>query len=328
MTRDSDAILAIDRLSVSYATPSGPLQALRDVSLTIRRGEIVGLVGESGCGKSTLMQAILRLLPEGASVTGGAIRLAGENLLEFAPRRMRDVLGNRISVVFQDPMDTLNPVLTIGRQMINIQYRRRDSRAAKRDRAIAMLRRVRIPDPEQRIDRYPHEFSGGQRQRIAIARALILNPRLVVCDEPVSALDVSIQAQILNLLKRLQADHGLTYLFISHNLSVVKYMADRVAVMYYGRIVEIADQNELFTKPRHPYTRALLSAVPEPDPARRLNDIPLLGEPPDPSSLPTGCRFRNRCPYSIDMCANKEPDLLSVSPTHSSACWRNDMEET
>lgn len=298
--------------------PKGTVRAVDGVSLSIRRGETLGLVGESGCGKSTLGRAVLGLRP----ATEGTVTFEGQPVLDLSRARTK-TLRREMQLIFQDPYSALDPRRTVGSSVqaaldIHAIGARRDRRRMVED----IFHEVGLR-PEQ-MTRFPHEFSGGQLQRIVIARALILNPKFVVCDEPVSALDVSIQAQILNLLKRLQASHGLTYLFISHNLSVVDHMADRVAVMYYGRIVELADRETLFARPRHPYTRALMAAIPQPDPTTRTEDVSLIGEPPDPMNLPAGCRFRNRCPYAIERCASEEPGLLSVSATHRSACWRND----
>ena len=323
------SLVEISALHSHFTVKAGPLmpakgvvRAVDGVDLSIKKGETLGLVGESGCGKSTLGRAVLGL----RHATQGTISFEGEPLHALPSARMK-ALRREMQLIFQDPYSALDPRRTVGSSVraaldIHAVGARRD-----RQRMVEEIFHEVGLRPEQ-MDRFPHEFSGGQLQRIVIARALILNPKFVVCDEPVSALDVSIQAQILNLLKRLQASHGLTYLFISHNLSVVDHMADRVAVMYYGRIVEIADRETLFAKPRHPYTRALMAAIPQPDPTKRTEDVSLVGEPPDPMNLPTGCRFRNRCPYAIERCASEEPELLTLSATHRSACWRNDDLET
>ncbi|MEO4001249.1 ABC transporter ATP-binding protein [Mesorhizobium sp. CAU 1732] len=299
--------LAIDGLSIDYATPAGSLKALRDVSLDIARGEIVGLVGESGCGKSTLMQSVLRLLPDAARPRGGAIRFMGEDLLDMPPRRMRSILGDRISVVFQDPMRTLNPVLTIGRQMIDIQYRRREPQRAKRARAVTMLQRVRIPDPETRIDQYPHQLSGGMRQRIAIAMALMAEPDLLIADEPTTALDATLEIATINLLRELQQEIGCAILFITHHLGVVAELCDRMDIMYAGELVESGPTDAVFGNPRHPYTQLLLACDPA-QIAEQTRHLPSIGGGlPSLIDLPDGCVFADRCPLVQGICRRERP---------------------
>ena len=303
------SLLSVDALHTRYVSRGRALNAVDGVSLAIEPGETVGLVGESGCGKSTLGKTILRLV-EPAS---GSIRLGGQELAQLRPRAMLP-FRRRMQMVFQDPLGSLNP-----RQTVNTLLQTplkvhgvRGRHARVRD----MVARVGLP-PEA-LDRYPHEFSGGQRQRIGIARALVLQPELIVCDEPVSALDLSIQAQILNLLVDLKRDLGLSYLFISHDLSVVRYFADRVLVMYLGRIVESAGYAELWREPKHPYTRALLAAVPHPQPGRPRAPVGLNGELTTPEA--GGCRFRARCPLAFDRCTAEDPALRAVAPGHSAAC--------
>ena len=297
---DADALIRVERLSAHFPVksgffgrPSAWIRAVDEVSLAIRRRETLGLVGESGCGKSTLGRTILAL----RRANGGSVRFEEKSVLELAPDELK-ALRRHMQLVFQDPFASLNQRETVGRQVRTALDLHRIGSAPERMNTVAEMFRLVGLHPAL-MDRFPHEFSGGQRQRVGIARALVMRPKFLVCDEPVSALDVSIQAQILNLLKDLQQELGLTYLFISHNLAIVEHMADRVAVMYYGRIVEIARRDELYARPRHPYTKALFAAVPMPDPRRRGRDIHMQGDPPDPTRMPSGCRFRNRCPYAF-----------------------------
>ncbi|MCW5747500.1 MAG: ATP-binding cassette domain-containing protein [Alphaproteobacteria bacterium] len=306
-------LLSVRDLHTRYAVGRQVLRAVDGVSFDVAGGETVGLVGESGCGKSTLGKTILRLVPsaEGAIVLDGAdiTRLRDGAL---APHR------RRMQMIFQDPFGSLNPRQTI-RTVLDTALRvhRLGDRGERARRMSEIVARVGLPADS--LDRYPHEFSGGQRQRIGIARALVLNPALIVCDEPVSALDVSIQAQILNLLVDLKRDLGLSYLFISHDLSVVRYFADRVLVMYLGRIVESASHATLWRDPRHPYTRALLAAVPSTDPARKRGAPPIKGEL-NTTDLPAGCRFSGRCPMAVERCRAEEPALRPVGEGHHAAC--------
>ena len=308
------SLLALDRLSVTYLTPSGPLQAVRDVTLSIAPGETVGLVGESGCGKSTLGRAIMRLEP-----ATGQVRLGG---LDVLAARGEDLAQFRrtVQMVFQDPSGSLNPrrrVGTILAQPLRLAGWDRRRTAARVD---MLLDQVGLPPDAQQ--RYSHEFSGGQRQRIGIARALALEPKLIICDEPVSALDVSVRAQVINLMRDLQVRLGVSYLFISHDLSVVEHLCDRVMVMYLGRIVEQADRSAIWRQPRHPYSRALLDAALPPDPvaARARHRIVLAGELPNPLAPPAGCAFHTRCPRVQPRCAGEAPELRMIDPATSVAC--------
>ncbi|HXU37317.1 MAG TPA: dipeptide ABC transporter ATP-binding protein [Blastocatellia bacterium] len=290
------------------------VRAVDDVSFTIRRGETFGLVGESGCGKSTTGRSILRLIEP----TSGEVRFAGKDLLSVAPNELRR-LRREMQIIFQDPYSSLNPRMKVGEIIEEpLVIHRVGNRTERADRVADLLRRVGL-EPEH-SGRYPHEFSGGQRQRIGIARALALNPRFIVCDEPVSALDVSVQAQIVNLLQDLQEQLGLTYLFISHGLSVVEHISTRVGIMYLGKLVEVASSEEIFRNPLHPYTQALLSAIPIPDPELRHERLPLKGDIATSSEAPTGCRFRTRCPIAETRCADKEPELIEVTAAHFVAC--------
>jgi oligopeptide/dipeptide ABC transporter ATP-binding protein len=314
-----EALLEVRGLSVDFQTPRGRVHALRDVDLMVPRGEVVGLVGESGCGKTTLVSAVMRLLAENAEIRSGQILFDGQDILTLAPDRLRRLRGDRIAMVFQDPMTALNPVLTIATQAIDVQYRAQASRAEKRRRAIAMLRRVGIPDPERRIDRYPHEFSGGMRQRICIALALIAGPDLLIADEPTTALDVTLEAQIIHLLRELKDEVKGSILFVSHHLGLVAELCDRVTVMYAGEVVETGTVHDVFHRPQHPYTAALLRC----DPARieqATRALPTIeGEVPNLTLLPEGCVFRPRCPQAFDRCM-APPPLYPAAPGHAARC--------
>jgi oligopeptide/dipeptide ABC transporter ATP-binding protein len=292
------------------------IRAVDGVSFAIQRGEVLGLVGESGCGKSTISRAILQLIP----ISGGDIYFNGQNLCTLNEKEMRR-FRRRIQIIFQDPYASLNPSMTVYQtiaELLSIHHIAEGRE--KRDRVEEMLGVVEL-DPDF-IDRYPHEFSGGQRQRISIARALIINPEFLVADEPVSALDVSVQAQIINLLQELQDKFDLTYLFISHDLSVVRHISNHIAIMYLGKIVELAPTDELFHNPLHPYSKALLSAVPIPDPEVEKNRqrIILTGEVPSAYDIPAGCRFNTRCWKSLDVCFSLEPEITEIEGGHFTAC--------
>jgi peptide/nickel transport system ATP-binding protein len=305
-------LLSVTELQTHFKLPRGLLRAVDGVSFTVERGETVGLVGESGCGKSTLGRTVLGLEP----ATSGRIEVDGADIAGLGQKAMRPY-RRRMQMVFQDPYASLNPRHSVGNILATpLLVHGVKSRAERRQRVEALIERVGLP--RAALDRYPHEFSGGQRQRIGIARALVLQPELIVCDEPVSALDLSIQAQILNLLASMKADFGLSYLFISHDLSVIRYFADRVLVMYLGRIVESADRASLWAAPRHPYTRALIDAVP--DPSRRRQATAVKGDLPSPQNMPGGCRFHPRCPKATALCATQEPLLRAESQGHLVAC--------
>ena len=292
------------------------VQAVEDVSFNIKPGETLGLVGESGCGKTTVGRTILRLVP----ATKGEVTFEGKSIFAANARQLKD-LRRDMQIIFQDPFSSLDPRMPVGESIgEGLLVHGMRNRKERFDIVIETLRKVGLEDYHAR--RYPHEFSGGQRQRIGIARALALRPKFIVCDEPVSALDVSIQAQVLNILKELQHEFNLTYLFIAHNLSVVEHISDRVAVMYLGKMVELADRDELYRNPLHPYTQALMSAIPVPDPNLKRDRIILKGDVPSPLRPPSGCRFHPRCPVAMEHCAHEEPEFREVSPGHFVACWR------
>jgi peptide/nickel transport system ATP-binding protein/oligopeptide transport system ATP-binding protein len=292
------------------------VQAVDDVSFTIMQGETLGLVGESGCGKTTVGRSMLRLIEP----TAGEVQFGNVNVLSLRGKELKD-MRRKMQIIFQDPYASLDPRMPIGESVVEgLKIHGIGTRREQNEIAIEMLKKVGLEDYHSR--RYPHEFSGGQRQRIGIARALALNPDFIVCDEPVSALDVSIQSQVLNILKDLQENLNLTYLFIAHNLSVVEHISDRVAVMYLGKMVELTGREELFRNPLHPYTRALMSAIPIPDPKAKRERIILKGDVPSPLNPPSGCRFHPRCPVMMsDICPIKEPAFKETTPGHFSACW-------
>ncbi len=319
-TSNLQHLLEVRDLRVYFYTEDGILKAVDGVNFQIRAGETLGLVGESGCGKSVTAFSILQLLPAPpAKYEGGEIIFADENLLAKSERQLRSVRGNAISMIFQEPMSSLNPIMPIGKQIVEtiIEHQKKSKHEA-RALAVEMLRRVGIPSPESRFDVYPHQLSGGMKQRVMIAMALVCNPQLLIADEPTTALDVTIQAQILELLKALQNEFNMSVLLITHDLGVVAETCDNVAVMYAGKIVEYARVNELFENPKHPYTHGLFRSLPSiADKKETLDAIP--GTVPNPLDFPTGCRFRNRCPLAQDLC-KEEPPLRALAPAHLVAC--------
>ncbi|EKV31858.1 Oligopeptide transport ATP-binding protein OppD [Caenispirillum salinarum AK4] len=335
--RDAAApLLDVRHLSLDFTSPRGRIHALRDISMTVPRGRIVGVVGESGSGKSTLAYAVIRLLAENARVVGGEIVMDGRDLLTLSPREMRGIRGRRMSMIFQDPMTSLNRVMSIGQQMIDIQYRDPISKAEKRKRAVEALRRVGIPDPEDRVNGYPHQFSGGMRQRICIAMAMMVEPALLLADEPTTALDATTEVQIIGLLERLQAEIGCSILFVSHHLGTVAELCHDVVVLYAGEVVEQGSVRDIFHNPGHPYTQALLDCDPGriKEKTRRLPTIPgvvpsLVGD-----QVPTGCIFKTRCPHAFDRCDHEVPPSYAVvsgevapDAPHTARCHLRDAAE-
>jgi peptide/nickel transport system ATP-binding protein len=325
-------VLEANSLKTYFFTRAGILKAVDDLSLTVRRGETLALVGESGCGKSMTALSIMRLVPDPPGrIVGGAVMLEGRNLLQLDEAAMRDVRGKDISMIFQEPMTSLNPVLTIGDQIGEVlSLHEQLSRSATMDKTIEMLRRVRIPEPAQRAREYPHQLSGGMRQRAMIAMALACNPKLLIADEPTTALDVTIQAQILDLILALQQEFGTAVMLITHDLAVVAETAQRVIVMYAGKKVEEAAVEALFEEPRHPYTRGLLASIPRltlmggapTSVGTRLKEIP--GMVPSLANLPPGCSFAPRCPFADAKCRASYPPLEEKRSGHWAACWHSD----
>ena len=321
-------LLSIENLVVEFGTPRHRFPAVNGIDLTLEKGRTLGLVGESGCGKSVTSLAVMRLVPQPPGhYAGGRIMFEGRDLLSLPEAEMRKLRGGRIGMVFQEPMTSLNPVYTLGVQLREMLQAHSDlSDRAARDRAIELLDMVGLPSPAKRIDDYPHQLSGGQRQRVMIAMALANDPVLLIADEPTTALDVTVQAQILELLQSLQERTGTAILLITHDLGVVAETCDEVAVMYGGLVVERAPTHALFADPQHPYTIGLMAAVPRLDaPADRLATIP--GSVPPPWANRMGCRFASRCPLAIDICRAEQPPLAPIGADHGVACWRAPIEE-
>ena len=321
--QEQSDILVVDKLVKYFPVRTGLLQrvsawvqAVDKVSFAVKKGETLGMVGESGCGKTTVGRTLLRLVEP----TSGNVSFEGRDILKMGPNELKP-LRRDMQIIFQDPYASLNPRMPIGESVMEgLQIHKIGHPKERMEIAVNMLKKVGLEDYHAR--RYPHEFSGGQRQRIGIARALALNPKFIVCDEPVSALDVSIQSQVLNILKDLQSEFGLTYLFIAHNLSVVEHISDRVAVMYLGKMVELTDRDSLYRDPLHPYTKALLSAIPVPLPNVERERTILKGDVPSPLNPPKGCRFHTRCPIAVDKCSQEEPEFKEIKPGHWVACWK------
>ena len=319
----AEPLLEVKNLRTQFFTEDGIVNAVNGVSYDVQPGEILGLVGESGCGKTVSALSVLRLIPmPPGKIVEGEILFEGEDIVKMDEEEIRHIRGNKIGMIFQEPMTSLNPVLTIGRQLTETLelHLKMDGQAATQ-RAIELLEMVGIPEAKSRINDYPHQFSGGMRQRVMIAMALSCNPKLLLADEPTTALDVTIQAQILELLTRLTRELGTAVVIITHNLGVVARYADRVNVMYAGRVVETASAVELYHNPRHPYTLGLLRSVPRLDQARKTKLDPIEGMPPDLVNLGAGCPFKPRCRFAVQRCEEENPPLISVGAEHSSACW-------
>ena len=318
----TEPLLELKRLAVSFATDDGTVRAVDGIDLALQRGRTLGLVGESGCGKSVTSLAVMGLLPPENSKVSGEVHFEGRDLLKIPRAELRDLRGARLAMIFQEPMTSLNPSYTIGNQIIEAIRRHQGLNAAEaRKRAIEMLRLVHVPSPEKRIDDYPHKLSGGQRQRAMIAMALACGPQLLIADEPTTALDVTIQAQILDLMRGLRRDTGTAIILITHDLGVVAEMADDVAVMYAGQIVERAPVEALFARPEHPYTVGLLGSIPKLD--QKRESLPSIeGRVPDMAHPPEGCRFAARCPFVERACREAVPPLVEVAPGHLSRCRR------
>ncbi|MGI6208893.1 MAG: ABC transporter ATP-binding protein [Anaerolineae bacterium] len=319
------ALLEVKDLRTQFHTQDGVVQAVNGISYEVNEGETVAIVGESGCGKSVGVLSIMRLIPQPpGKIVGGQVLFQGRDLLTMSEDELRDIRGNRISMIFQDPMTSLNPVLTIGKQVGEaLEVHQGLSGAEARSKTIELLRMVGIPEAERRLNDYPHQFSGGMRQRAMIAMALSCNPKLLIADEPTTALDVTIQAQIIDLVKRLRDELGMAIIWITHDLGIVAGLADRVMVMYAGHIIESAPVRELYGNPRHPYTVGLLRSVPRLDADGSERLIPIEGLPPDLIELPDACPFAPRCAWATDQCWSGTPKLRSIGNGHQVACWQD-----
>ena len=319
-------LLEVKDLRTYFYTYEGVVKAVDGVSYELEEGETLGLVGESGCGKSVSALSVMRLIPDPpGKIVDGEIQFENEDILKVDMDDMRRIRGGKISMVFQEPMTSLNPVLTVEKQLTEtLELHMGMTKAEARQEGVNLLTRVGIPDPESRIKQYPHQFSGGMRQRVMIAMALSCNPRLIIADEPTTALDVTIQAQILELMKSLTTEFGVALIVITHNLGVVARYADRMNIMYAGKIIERGSAMEIYANPRHPYTIGLLHSVPRLDQPRREKLDPIEGQPPDLINVPEGCSFRARCRWAIDKCAVEAPPLIPTSDGHWSACWRSE----
>jgi oligopeptide transport system ATP-binding protein len=323
MAMNGQSILEVRDLQISFSTYAGEVQAVRGVSFGLRRGETLAIVGESGSGKTVTAKSLMRLLPEANTmIKGGEALFEGQDLLKLSEQQMQKIRGSKIAMVFQDPMTSLDPTMRVGRQITeSLKKHLGLSRQRAKERAVELLTLVGIPSPEDRIKQYPHQFSGGMRQRVVIAIALACDPQVLIADEPTTALDVTIQAQILELLRELQEELGMSVILITHDLGVVAHTAHRIAVMYGGKIVETGTLREIFYNPQMPYTWGLLASIPLPTADRSQELIPIPGSPPDMLDPPKGCPFTPRCPYSMRICAEEMPGYTTFSSEHKAACW-------
>ena len=315
------SVLAFENLSIDFETPTGPVHAVRNVNFEVPYNKVVGIVGESGCGKTTVISAAMSLLSNNAVVASGRVSFEQQDILKLSEAALRKIRGEKISMVFQDPMTSQNPVISIGKQMIDIQYRQTEfSLKQKRSNAVDMLNRVGIPDPEMRLNQFPHELSGGMRQRISIAMAILMKPSVLIADEPTTALDVTMEAQIIHLLRELQREFSSSILFASHNLGLIAELCDEVVVMYAGEVAEKGSCHDIFHRPTHPYTKALLAC----DPSRiseRTRKLPTIqGDVPNLQVVPEGCVFADRCPVVHDPCYSQQPTEFSINTIHKASC--------
>lgn len=334
----SSNLLEIDHLTTEFATPNGTVRAVRDVSYHLAEGEVLGIVGESGSGKSQGMLTLMGLLASNGKVVNGTIKFNGKDISpnytdkkgkKEYEKKMRAIRGNEIGMIFQDPMTFLNPILKVGTQLTEgIRTHTKCSKEEAKNRAIELMKQVGIPSPEKRLEQYPFEFSGGMRQRIIIAIALACNPKLIIADEPTTALDVTVQAQILELLKKLTKESGASVIMITHDLGVVATMCDRIAIMYAGQIVEQGTTEEIFYEAKHPYTKGLLNSINNSEKEDDEPLVPIPGTPPDLTNLPAGCAFMARCPYAMRICAAQEAPVTTYNETHFCRCWLEKMDES
>lgn len=323
----SESILEIDGLNTSFFTDDGEVPAVSNVNFSINKGEVLGVVGESGCGKSVTSLSVMDLVPDPGKVTGGHIRFKDEELTRASERRMRQIRGNEIAMIFQEPMTSLNPVFTIGNQLVEgIRLHKKISKREASAQAVQIMKKVGLPRAEQLMKEYPHQLSGGMRQRVMIAMAMACEPELLIADEPTTALDVTIQAQILDLMKRLNQDSDTSIMLITHDLGVVADVCDRIVVMYAGQVVEEGDVRTIFNHPQHPYTEGLIQSVPNmKEKQTRLHSIP--GNVPKPGTLTKGCLFAPRCPYAFDRCTQEDPELFETADNHDVRCFLYDNVE-
>lgn len=321
-------LLEIDNLKTSFFTGNGEVQAVRGVSFSVHKGEILGIVGESGSGKSVTSMSILKLLADTAKIKEGRIIFEDENLVKVSKKKMQKIRGEEIAMIFQDPMSSLNPLITVGKQvaeMITVHHPEKKKDEIKKE-VLELFKMVRIPEPEKRYDAYPHEFSGGMRQRVMIAMAFANRPKLLIADEPTTALDVTIQDQILKQMRRMQQEFGTSIMFITHDLGVVAELCDRVVVMYGGLVMETASIEEIFEEPKHPYTLGLLASIPKMNQDKEERLVPIPGSPPDMTNPPKGCPFAPRCAYARNICADELPEFTEISKGHKSRCWMLDLK--